>query len=137
MNKFLKIAGVVAIIILVPKLIMKVMGPKNGPMSNSETMQVLAKQAAEMNSKGPQRIDPQTTLTRVEVDGAKYRVHYTMDASAGMSEDKREIYQEAAKRQVCAMPIKDLSKSGVIFEYVYTYGNAQNMVLSVPTSTCV
>lgn len=137
MNKLVKIGLAVAIILVVPKLIAKVMLPSKAGMTNTEIMAVLEKQAAEINSKTPQRIDPVTTMTKVEVDGAKYRVHYTMDAAAGVSEDKRSVYQEAAKRQVCSMPVKGLASSGVTFEYVYTYGNAQNMVLSVPTSSCI
>jgi hypothetical protein len=130
MNKWFKWILAIAILVAVPKVITKIFfGDSKG-----QARTAIAKIVAETNPTLPKKIDAVTTLTRVELDGQTYRVHYTMDPAVQIDPANRPVYEKTAHQQICAGNMKLLSDNGIGVEYLYTYTGAGGVELKMPVA---
>ncbi|MFZ6871424.1 hypothetical protein ACO0LF_05070 [Undibacterium sp. Di27W] len=135
MSKVVKVIGVIAILIFVPKIVQKVMFREN-------VDQLMIAATAKANQELPKKIDNVTTATKVEYDpGSKtYRINYTMDQGFNIDPGKHDFFKSTAISQICGGPMKIMLDKKVTVEYLYTYspdGRAdQTMRIAVPPNSC-
>ena len=136
MQKLLKIVAVIAILIVVPKIIQKVMFSE----SKSDVSKQMEKIVNEANKDLPKKIDAVTTLTKAEFDGGVYRVNYTMDPGINIDPSKKDLFKSVAVKQICAGDMKTMLEKNVTIEYLYTFnpdgGADQKMSLPIPPDSC-
>ncbi|MFZ6741641.1 hypothetical protein ACO0LC_00265 [Undibacterium sp. JH2W] len=135
MSKVVKVIGVIAILIFVPKVVQKVMFREN-------VDQLMAAATAKANQDLPKKIDNVTTATKVEYDaGSKiYRINYTMDRGFSIDPGKVDFFKSTAISQICGGSMKIILEKKVTIEYLYTYnpdgGADQTMRIAVPPNSC-
>lgn len=138
MNRFLKYAAAIAILIAVPKIIQAVAFGE----SKSDVAKQMGNLASQANKDLPKKIDAVTTLTRVEFDApaSVYRVHYTMDPGINIDQGKKGAYHAFAVKQICGGDMKRILQKKIAIEYLYTFnpdgGEDQKMSISIPATSC-
>jgi hypothetical protein len=120
MNKVVKIIGVIAIVIIVPKTIMKVMGPKQ-PTPNSE----IAFFVKETNAQLPKSIGPGVILSKVESDGKVVRYFYVLSEASGFVPSQKDKY-EANLLSIACGPAKVILKHGATIAYHTQYSGSSS-----------
>ena len=135
MNRVVKIVLAIAILIIVPKVIQKVMigSPKD------KALAALRETIKEVSPTLPKKIDSVTTLTKAEVSGSTYRIYYTMDPSVQLDASRKGTVEQNAKQQICGSSKRALPDNGITVEYVYTFSapsGPENMSVVVPSGSC-
>jgi hypothetical protein len=135
MNRVVKIVLAIAILIIVPKVIQRVMigSPKD------KALAALRETIKEVSPTLPKKIDSVTTLTKVEASGDTYKVYYTMDPSVQFDASKKGSVEQNAKQQICGSSKRILADNGITIEYVYTFSapsRQENMSVVVPSGSC-
>ena len=111
MNRFIKIALAIVIIIAIPKLIQQIFVGK----ANAE--KELAKAAAEINAGLPKKIDATTTMTSVKIANRVWRVNYEMDKGSTIDRSKEATYKAYAVGQICGSNMKAILEQKITIEY--------------------
>lgn len=133
MNRFVKIALAILIVLAIPKLIQQVFFGK--PSAEKE----LAKLAAELNATLPKKIDANTTMTGVDLANRVWRVNYEMDKGSTIDRAQSATYKSYAVRQICGSKMKRLLDEKITIEYRYVYEDAsgkQELSIAVPPGSC-
>ncbi|GAA0723792.1 hypothetical protein [Dokdonella soli] len=134
MGKVFKIIGVVLILILVPKIIMKVMGPKeSGPNSQIDSM------VKEINANLPKDLGSGATLTKADFDGRALRYFYTLDTRSGFTIDQKDKY-EGNLRNIACGSMKPVLDQGFNVDFQTTYsesGTPKSFDTSIQPSKCL
>jgi hypothetical protein len=135
LNRLVKYLLAIVIVIAVPKLIQKLMfGSKTADPSAAITQ--LAK---DVNATLPKKIDAVTTLTKVELDGSIYRIHYQLDPAQKLDVARKDTYTAAAVAQICGSNMKMMLDNQITIEYLYSFGaanNPQQIAISIPPGSC-
>jgi len=137
LSRLLKIACAIAIIIFIPKIVMKV---AFGGDKKAQTLSAVKTIAEEVSRTLPKKVDNTTTLTKVEVEGTTYRIHYTVDPSVRIDPANRPVYEKAARQQICGTDMRKLIDGGVTIEYFYTFtsdNGTGHMPVAVAPGDCV
>lgn len=135
MGKLLKIVGVIAVLLIVPKIVSNVMGMDE----KSQTKKQMMKLVSDVSSNLPKEVGPGVTLTGVEFENNVFRNNYTLEEAAHFDLSQKAKYETNALELVCLGAIKEFSKKGVIFEYRYKYtdtGGVKTFDIAVPPSDC-
>ena len=135
MNRVVKIVLAIAILVIVPKLIQRVMfgSPKD------KALAALHESIKEVSPTLPKKIDSVTTLMKVEASGDTYRVYYTMDPTVQLDTSKKGSVEQNAKQQICGSSKRVLTDNGITVEYVYTFSalsGEEKMSVVVPSGSC-
>jgi hypothetical protein len=129
LGKLLKIIVAIAIVVAIPKIIIKVFFTE----SKSEIAKHMTDLAAKENQGVPKKIDEATTLTKVEFDKdlGVFRTHYTVAPDIYIDQKKEDFIRETTLVRVCGGAVKEILKKNVTIEYLYAF-NAGGIVKTVP-----
>jgi uncharacterized membrane protein YhaH (DUF805 family)/ribosomal protein L37AE/L43A len=89
--------------------------------SKEKALAALRQSVQEISPTLPKKIDAVTTLTKVEVSGDIYRTYYLMDPSVQLDASRKDVVEQAAKRQICGSSKRILTDNGITVEYVYVF----------------
>jgi uncharacterized membrane protein len=117
MSKFLKIVGVVAILVIVPRIIMTLMAPEG---SGSDSKSQIVSMVKEMNSALPKDLGAGTTLSKVDFDGNTVKYFYVLDASSSFAISQKGNYESNLLNLACGT-MKEILKQGVSITFNTTY----------------
>ena len=136
MNRAVKIILAIVIVIAVPKVIRAIFFGSRA----SSPAEAVAQLAQEMNAGLPKKIDAVTTLTKVELDGSVYRIHYTMDPGVVVDPSQRDTYTAVAIKKICSSNMRMILDNQMSIEYLYTFsaagGSEQELAIPVPLGSC-
>lgn len=119
----------------IPAIIQKVMF-RNEPDAKKVALERLAE---ETNATLPKKIDPQTTLTRVEFDRDVWRVSYTLAPSAEIDPYSQKVYKDRAAKEICGSEMRKILLQKITIEFLYTYTDTageQKLRISIPPGSC-
>jgi len=122
-NRVFKIIAALAIIIIVPKAITKLMLPKQKPAS-----ELIVTMVKDINAQLPRDLGSGTTLTKVDFDGSTVHYFYTLSGvSAQLAATQEDTVKRNMKTFACADPAREILRQGfaMTFTTSYTEGRVQ------------
>jgi hypothetical protein len=114
-------------------------GSGNVRGSKEKALASLRQSVQEISRTLPKKIDAVTTLTKVEVSGDIFRSYYMMDPSVHLDPSRKDVVEQAAKRQICGSSKRILTDNGITVEYVYVFSGPsgpETMEVFVPSQSC-
>lgn len=137
MNKGLKILGVIAILILGPKLVTKIMAPDQPPLErvSDATLQGVV---ASMNAELPKDLGGGTTIEKVSFADKAFRFHYTHAPSSPFRIEDKAAYESRMVTTACTS-MKIYFQQGLNVEYETTYtdqGVVKQFVTTIQRAQC-
>jgi uncharacterized membrane protein YhaH (DUF805 family) len=110
------------------------------PGSKEKALAALSQSVQEISRTLPKQIDAVTTLTKVEVSGDIFRSYYMMDPRVHLDPSRKDVVEQAAKRQICGSSKRIMIDNGITVEYVYVFSGpsgAETMEVFVRGGSCL
>lgn len=135
MASVIKIIGVLVILAVSSKIVMKVLESQQAAREKQE----IADLVRATNTGLPKEVAPGLSMTKLEIGAGVFRAYYKILPDANFDPDRIGKYDENAIAQACSGPLRELSKRGFTIDFRFNYqidGSDKNFSLAVPPSKC-